>query len=73
MRGRRVSQDVTADAGFLWGKAAMLGDTIKWTASKWEIGVCMREKKGRRRNAYCIIIGMLERNIEETLGKLQWG
>jgi len=23
----------------------MLGDTIKWTTSKWEIGVCMREKK----------------------------
>ena len=45
MRGRQVSQDVTADAGFLWGKAAMLGDTIKWTTSKWEIGVCMREKK----------------------------
>jgi len=45
VRGRQVSQDVTADAGFLCGKAAMFGDTIKGTANKWEIGVCMREKK----------------------------
>jgi len=31
--------DVPADAGFLCGKAAMLKDTMKGTACKWEINI----------------------------------
>ena len=37
---RHVSRDVPADIRFVCGEAVMLGDTIKGTTCKWEVGVC---------------------------------
>ena len=40
-----MSKDIAADTGFLCGNAAMLGDTIKGTACRWDVGFLMRERK----------------------------